>query len=183
MLETDRVCLKPVDEKDLTELLELQWDKDVMKLMNFKPLSMEDQKKWLKSIDNTNMYFSVFENENNQLIGLASLKHIDHFNQRASWGLKLKSSTQKRGIGHEVALILHHFGFSNLNLNKIYGDRIAENIGSIKMCEKLGIREEGRLLNHCFQNGKFRDLTLVGILKEEFYKNNLSNLKKLKLII
>ena len=34
MLETKRLILKPVEESDLKKLLELQWDKDLMKFMN-----------------------------------------------------------------------------------------------------------------------------------------------------
>ncbi len=184
MLETVRFRLKPVEEIDLHELLELQWDRDVMKLMNFKPLSMGDQREWFKSIGKNCLYFSVFEIKENkdQLIGLASLNQIDHFHQRASWGLKLMSGIYGKGIGYEIALILLHFGFSNLNLIKIHGDRVSENIGSVKMCSKLGMREEGRLLKHCFQNGEFKDLTLIGILKEEFYNHNLSELKRIGIL-
>ena len=51
------------------------------------------------------------------------------------------------------------------------------------MCEKIGVREEGLQINHIFQNGKFRNLVLVGILREEFYKKNLNKLINLGLII
>ena len=51
------------------------------------------------------------------------------------------------------------------------------------MCEKIGVREEGILINHIFQNGKFRNLVLVGILREEFYEKNLSALKNLGLVV
>lgn len=184
MLETERLMLKPVEEADLADLLELQWDREIMKLMNFKPLSMDNQKEWLKSLGKNCIYFSVFEKTGGKhtLIGLASLNQIDHFHQRASWGLKLKTGLQGKGIGFEVTLILLHFGFSNLNFIKIHGDRIAENIGSIKMCEKIGVKEEGHLKSHYYQNGKFRDVTLVGILKEEFYKRNTDVLEKLGLM-
>ncbi len=184
MLETQRILLKPVEEVDLGELLELQWDREVMRLMNFKPLSLENQREWFKSIGKNSLFFSIFNKieKKRELIGLASLNQIDHFHQRASWGVKLKTGLQSKGIGYEVSLILLHFGFSYLNLNKIHGDRIAENIGSVEMCKKMGVREEGLLINHYFQNGKFRNVVLVGILREEFYKFNNVKLEELGLI-
>ncbi|MCX6266806.1 MAG: GNAT family protein [Bacteroidetes bacterium] len=184
MLETRRFLLKPVEERDLNDLLELQWDREVIRLMSFKPISYENQKEWLKSIGTSKLFFSVFEknSDNRELVGLASLNQIDNLHQRASWGLKLKANLQSKGIGYEVSLILLHFAFSNLNLVKIHGDRIAENIGSIKLCSKLGFREEGVLIKHYFKNGIHRNLTLVGILKEEFYEHNLEKLRELDLI-
>lgn len=184
MLETKRLLLKPVEESDLLELLELQWDKDLMHYMNFKPLSFENQKEWLKSLGKTNLTFSIFLKEefNTILIGLATLNQIDHIHQRASWGLKLKTNIQSKGLGFESSLILLNFAFSNLNLQKIHGDIIFENFANRRMCEKIGVREEGILINHIYQNGKFRNLVLVGILKEEFYTKNLEKLKNLELI-
>lgn len=184
MLETERVLLKPVEESDLQKLLELQWDKDLMKYMLFKPLSFENQKDWLKSLGKDNLAFSIFfKQENNiELIGVTTLNQINHIHQRASWGMKLKSNIQGKGVGFEASLILLNFGFANLNLMKIHGDIIAENSANRRMCEKLGVREEGLLINHYYQSGRFRNVVLVGILKEEFYNKNSDVLKKLGLM-
>ena len=195
MLETKRILLKPVEEDDLKYLLNLQWDKDVIQLMYFKPLSMKDSHDWLKSLGKTKLYFSVFQkymvksllfderdNLNFELIGLASLNNIDRLHQRASFGIKLKTEVQGQGIGCEAILILLHYAFAHLNMKKIYGDRVKENIGSIKLTEKLGMKEEGYLRQHSYINGAFRDLTLVGILKDEFYAKNNDKLKKLDLL-
>jgi [ribosomal protein S5]-alanine N-acetyltransferase len=187
MLKTERIMLKPVEAGVLDKLLILQWEKETMKLMNFKPLSTQDQAEWFKSlvVDKSKMFFSIYIRENisdyYKIAGLASLK-IDRFNQNASFGIKLTSNAQGKGIGYETALILLHFGFSNMNLLKIHGDRVKENTGSIKLTKKLGMTEEGCLRKHQFINGEFRDLTLVGILKDEFYLTNLAELKRLGII-
>ncbi len=184
MLETERVLLRPVEESDLIDLLELQWDRNLMKYMNFKPLTLENQKDWLKSLGKDNMAFSIFLKTENKidLIGLATLNQINTIHQRASWGMKLKSNIQSKGVGFESSLILINFAFSNLNLMKIHGDIMYDNIANRKMCEKIGVREEGILVDHYYQNGKFRDVVLVGILKEEFYLKNNEILTKLNLI-
>lgn len=184
MLETERLLLKPVEEADLQELLNFQWSKDLMTYMLFKPLSYENQKEWLKSLGKENLAFSIFlKNETGmELIGMTTLNQINHLHQRATWGMKLKPNIQSKGIGFESSLILLHFAFSNLNMVKIHGDIIADNMANRKMCEKIGVREEGLLISHYYQNGIFRDVVLVGILKEEFYRHNSESLKKLGLI-
>jgi diamine N-acetyltransferase len=184
MLETERVLLKPAEESDLKDLLELQWEKDLMKHMIFKPLSIENQMEWFKSLGKENLAFTIFvkSRKNKDLVGLATLNQINHIHQRASWGMKLKSNIQSKGIGFESSLILINFAFSQLNLMKIHADVIAENIVSRKLAEKVGTKEEGFLINHYFQNGKFRNAILYGILKEDFYKKNFEILKKLGLL-
>jgi len=184
MLETERLFLKPVAEEDLQELLEMQWDKSLMRFMNFKPLSMENQREWIKSLGRNNMAFSIFlkKDKESELIGLTTLNQIDHVHQRASWGMKLKANLQSKGIGFEASVVLLHYGFSVLNLHKIHGDIILENIANRRMCEKLGAREEGVLIHHYFQHGRFRDVVLVGILRDEFNEKNNETLQKLGLL-
>lgn len=184
MLETDRLLLKPVEESELVFLLEMQWSQELMKFMIFKPLSLENQKEWFKSLGKENLAFSVYLKNaaQNELIGLATLNHIDHLHQRASWGMKLKSDLQSKGIGFEASLIIINFAFSHLNLVKIHADVIIENNISRRLAEKVGTREEGLLVSHYFQNGKFRDVILYGILKEEFYSKNQMELTRLGLI-
>ena len=130
------------------------------------------------------MAFCIFEKEgeNKNLIGLATLNNIDTLHQRVSWGLKLKTNLQGKGVGQEVSLILLNYGFATLNMQKIYGDILFDNIANRKMCQKLGVTEEGVLRNHYYQNGKFRDVVLVGILKEEFYEINSEKLRLLEIL-
>ena len=66
-LETERLLLKPVEESDLPLLLELQWDKEVVKHMKFSPLSMENQKTWIKSLGKNSLAFTINIKKNNQL--------------------------------------------------------------------------------------------------------------------
>lgn len=186
VLETERICLRSVEEHHLEELLRLQWDREIMKLMNFTPLSMVNQKNWLASLtgSKTSKYFSVFlkDGDSENLIGLITLSQINHLHQRASWGLKIDSSAQGKGVGTETALILLHYGFSYLNMNKMFGDILVDNTPNRKLCAKIGHQEEGVLEEHYFQNGQFRDVVLVGLKRSNFYSVNKERLLKLGVI-
>ena len=185
MLETDRILLKPVEESELNDLLDMQWSQELMKYMIFKPISIENQKEWLKSLGKENLAFSIYLKieDSRELIGIATLNHINQIHQRASWGMKLKSNLQSKGIGYEASLVVINFAFSHLNMMKIHADVIVDNSVSRKLAEKVGTREEGLLVNHYYQNGKFRNVILYGILKEEFYDKNYMELIRLGLIV
>lgn len=178
VLETDRFLLKPVEESDLLDLLELQWDRDVVKFMKFNPLSFDNQKSWFKSLGKNSFAFTILvKNQNREeLIGLCGLNKIDYVNQRASWGMKLKSNIQSKGIGFEASILLIHYAFHYLNLKKIHADYLEENIASEKLTQKIGLRKEGLLINHLYHHGKFKNIVLVGILKDDFYTLNRQKL-------
>lgn len=184
ILETARLLLKPIEEEDLENLLELQWDKDVVQHMKFFPLSMDNQRSWIKSLGRERLAFSMFsKNEGvSEFVGLATLNNIDQVNQRASWGMKLKSGLPGRGIGFEASLMIMHYAFHFLNLVKIHADYIDDNKASEGLVNKIGLRQEGVLVKHLYHRGKFHDLILVGILKEEFYTHNRARLADLGLM-
>ncbi len=184
ILETERLLLKPVEEADLVSLLDLQWDKDVVQHMRFTPLSMDNQSSWLRTLGKDRLAFTVFQKTEGklELIGLATLNNIDSINQRASWGMKLKSYLLGKGIGYEASLMIIHYAFHFLNLIKIHADYIDDNKASEGLVNKIGLRKEGLLVKHLFHRGRFHDLNLVGILKEEFYAKNGDRLASLGLM-
>lgn len=184
VLETERLLLKPVEEADLPILLELQWDKEVVRQMKFNPLSLDDQKAWIKNLGKNSYAFTInYKTEKKiEFIGLSMINHIDHLNQRASWGMKLKSNLQGKGLGFEASLMIINYAFNYLNLKKIHADYLEENISSQKLVDKIGLRKEGLLINHLFHNGAFKNLLLVGILKDEFYNKNKDILGNLGLL-
>lgn len=184
ILETERLLLKPVEEEDLVSLLDLQWDKEVVQHMKFTPLSLDNQRSWIKSLGRDRLAFTMHRKleGKTELIGLATLNNIDGTNQRASWGMKLKAGLPGKGIGFEASLMIIHYAFHFLNLIKIHADYIDDNKASEGLVNKIGLRQEGLLVKHLFHRGRFHDLILVGILKDEFYAKNGDKLTELGLM-
>lgn len=184
ILETERLLLKPVEQDDLDILLDLQWDKDVVKHMKFSPLSMDNQRAWIKTLGKDRYAFTMHQKTDGHLefIGLATLNNVDAISQRASWGMKIKSGLLGKGIGFEASLIIIHYAFYFLNLVKIHADYIDDNKASEGLVRKIGLRQEGLLVKHLFHRGVFHDLILVGMLKEEFYAKNGDKLASLGLM-
>lgn len=182
MLESKRILLRSVEETDLLSLLELQWDADLMRHMIFKPLSLESQKQWFKSLGNERIAFSVFfkQGDTHDLVGLATLNNINFLHQRATWGMKLLKTNQGKGIGYEASVMLLDFAYSHLNINKIQADVIEENTVSCRLADKVGATREGLMCDYYFQMGSFRNAILYGLTREVFYKINGDYLKSLR---
>jgi len=79
--------------------------------------------------------------------------------EKDEWGKK---------YGEEALRLLIEYAFHHLNLHRISSGAVEFNERSIKLHKKLGFQEEGRLRKERFENGKYWDRTLFGLLKEEY---------------
>lgn len=107
--------------------------------------------------------------DSNLLVGMVSLTRIDYVHRNAEYNAMVgERGEQNRGVGTEATRAMVRHGFLDLNLHRIYVSILSQNIGSIRMCEKAGFREEGRARDGAFKNGQYHDLVLMGVLRPEW---------------
>lgn len=171
VLESERLLIKPVEERDLPGLLELRWDADVMRYLIHEAINEKEQNDWFKSLNTKkNLALSIFLKKDGALtlVGTVGLYEIDTRHQRAVWRIRLTPAVQGMGIGFEATRMTLEYGFRTMNLHKITSNSMAENAAIIKMTHKLGFQNEGILRSHYYFNGRFRDAIMFGMLKDEF---------------
>jgi len=106
--------------------------------------------------------------DSGQLVGMVSLTRIDYLHRNAEYNAMVgERDSQNRGIGTAATRAMVRHGFLDLNLHRIYVSILRDNVGSIRMCEKAGFREEGTIREGAYKNGKYHDLVLMGVLKSE----------------
>jgi diamine N-acetyltransferase len=133
------------------------------------------QEKWFErySEDNTQTSFAIIENNTNVFIGTIGLSQIDHYHQRAEMGTMIGNKKYwGKGYGSDSTKLLLSYAFNSLNLKKVYCNITSDNIASIKKNEKVGFKIEGTLRKHTFNNGTFKDVIVMGMLKEDYFNNN-----------
>ena len=78
----------------------------------------------------------------------------------------------QQGYGTEIGSALLEFGFVTLNSRRIIAECNAENIGSWRIMEKIGMRREGRFLDamppHKKSDREYNDALLYAILRREW---------------
>jgi RimJ/RimL family protein N-acetyltransferase len=79
--------------------------------------------------------------------------------EKAAWG---------KGYATEAVRLMTRFAFDELNLEKLCGEAIADNVGSIRAMEKAGYAQYGRARKHFYQNGHWSDTWFGEILREEW---------------
>ena len=85
-----------------------------------------------------------------------------------------------KNIATEATHLLLKYAFEELNLNKVSGSVVVDNIGSWKVAEKIGFKYEGTLKEHKYIDGKYRDEKCYGYLKSDWFKNKANKMNEEK---
>jgi len=135
------------------------------------PYTLEDELKFYESIsaNNDTYTFAIEAKEDEELIGGCGINAIDWKNSTATVGIFIgKEGFLSKGYGTDAMKILINFIFNEMNINKIKLDVYSFNVRAINCYEKLGFKKEGTLRNEIFREGKYHDILVYGMFKDEF---------------
>lgn len=89
------------------------------------------------------------------------------FNQ-AELGYWIGKPFWNRGYATEAAIAVIRFGFASLDLNRIASRHFSRNPASGRVMQKAGLRHEGTARQSMIKWGKYEDLQLYAILREDW---------------
>lgn len=142
---------------------------------NKRLVSLDREKKWVEDIatgnDDKRIYFAICERDNDEIIGYTSISEIDHHNKNCFWsGIKLDPKFSGKGYGTQAGLLVLDYVFYQLNMERCYGACLEKHIVAKKMMEKIGYIVEGKKRHAVFKDGKYHNIFILSILKDEFIK-------------
>ena len=105
-------------------------------------------------------------------VGLVELVEIDHVHRRAEFQIIIAPDHQGKGIAFKAARLAMEYGFSVLNLYKIYLIVDRENHKAMHIYQKLGFEVEGELKHEFFINGQYRDVIRMCLFQHDFLSAN-----------
>jgi ribosomal-protein-alanine N-acetyltransferase len=113
--------------------------------------------------------FVVARRDTDQPVGHVGLYEIDHRIRKAEFAILLGDrSVWGRGLGRELTQFALRYGFLELNLNRISLDVLESNERAIRLYRALGFKDEGRLRQAQYKNGRYLDVVLMAMLREEW---------------
>lgn len=105
---------------------------------------------------------------NGQLIGNCGIRLRSAEACEADIGCELDPHHWGKGYATEAVSAILHLGFAQFGLHRISAHCVADNIGSQRVLEKIGMRLEGRLReNECYRD-RYWDTLLYAILEDEW---------------
>jgi RimJ/RimL family protein N-acetyltransferase len=169
------IRLRAIEDTDLERFVEWFNDPEVTHhLMRFLPMSMRLEKQWfekLQELEEEARPLALDAREGDQWvhIGSCGLHAIDWRSRKAELGIAVGDKRYwDRGFGSDAVRTLLHHGFETLNLHRIYLYVFEDNERAIKVYLRQGFQEEGRLREHSYRVGSYRDLIVMGILRREW---------------
>lgn len=169
-----KVILRAIEEDDLELLRDMVNDSEIENLVVgwSIPVSKQAQKNWFdRSKNDHNNIRVIIEDKENGSVGMANIVNIDWKNRVAFHGIKISSKASRgKGIGTDAVMAIMRYAFDELQLNRLDGAIIDYNIPSKKLYSKCGWKDEGVKRKYIYKNGKYHDLIILGILKEEYYE-------------
>lgn len=175
ILQAERVMLRPFQLSDASEVQRLAGDFAIADTTANIPHPYPDgaAEQWIQSYssrfaEGREVVFAIIIREENLLGGAIGLHQIDTENERAEMGYWIGVPFWGRGYCTEAAAAVITFGFTQLQLQRIFACHFKRNPASGRVMAKNGMKWEGCLRQHLKRRGRFEDLDYYGILREEW---------------
>ena len=171
-----RISLHGLSSKDLEENAPYyDWLNDLsLDIFTERSYFPNNMKRFLSYYDlscenSTLILLGIYDNELGKHIGNLTFQEIDWINRRAFIAYMLgDKSFGGKGIITDAVLMAMYYGFKKLNFERIHGGVAGDHIASKRICEKVGLIEEGTMRGHLLRGDKRYDINIVGALRDEW---------------
>lgn len=175
-LETPRLVLREFVFEDWVATQRYETDPDVVRYQSFDVMDASQSKDYIrkcieeaKSPSRRTYDLAMTLKPSDEVVGRIGL-HL----ARPEWaeGLLwyvLRQDCWNQGLMTEAASAMLQFGFDRLALRRVVADTDPANIGSIRVLQKLGFRQEGHFIQNQWIKGRWVDTLSFAILAEEFH--------------
>jgi RimJ/RimL family protein N-acetyltransferase len=110
----------------------------------------------------------VIENREKEVVGDITTHYCNPRNGSFSWGITIKQEHRLKGYASEALLLVMRYYFQELRYQKVTVTIYSFNEASVRLHERLGFQQEGRIRRTVFTRGQFFDELIYGLTKEEF---------------
>lgn len=171
----DRIILREYREDDLPYMRKWVNDPNIIKNLSnifLYPHTLNETENFLNAIleGTSNIKgFIIAHKDTEEYIGQIDLVKVDWINRIGTLGIVIGNQEKLgKGYGTEAIKLLQDFAFNRLNLHKLELEVRDYNERAIRCYKKCGFKEEGRIRENHFINGKYTDTLCMGILKREY---------------
>ncbi len=173
MLEGTLVRLRAMEPEDLEATYKWVNDGEVtLWLTSLRyPVSRKAEQQWIDD-GPANSFGGVrlaIETNDGKHIGGINLHRVNPEDRMAGLGIMIGEKDHwSNGYGTDAIKTLLSFAFDEMNLHRVWLHVFADNERAIGCYQKCGFREEGRLRQEVYQDGRYYDVVVMGVLGTEF---------------
>ena len=166
--------LRELERKDLTIINSWRNDYELIEQLGapFRYINLEVDQKWFDcymSNRGNQVRCAIVEENKDDILGLVSLVSVNQMNQSAELHIMIgDKENQGKGIGSFAVKEMLNHAFFNMNLNRVELTVIENNKRAIHLYEKNGFVYEGRKRKARYKGGKFMDMLMYAVLRDDF---------------
>ena len=173
------VSFRTFEETDIDSFYHWRNDDELTKMSVglSRKISKDEIAKWVRSKIPHNPYevfWAICTNDEQQrLIGYVSLSKIHYVNSSAQFGgIMIGDPKYQGGVAWiQTYQFVLEYVFERLGLNRLGGRAITEHPQTITMMEALFFEKEGVERQAVFKNGRFYDIQVHSLLKNEYFQH------------
>lgn len=172
-VQTKNYILREIESSDIENIYKGLSNPDITEFYDVHFHNVEETKEqmaWYDSLvkNETGIWWGVYDKNDDQFCGAGGFNNLSKKNKKAEIGFWLLKEFWGKGIMKEVMLRLFDEGFSKLELNRIEGYVVSENIKCKNALTKTNFTYEGTMREYEFRNGEKVNMDIYSILKSEW---------------
>jgi RimJ/RimL family protein N-acetyltransferase len=168
----EKVYLRPLEKGDAPIIVPWFNDPEVTRtLLAFRPLNRRAEEEFIEKANQNEheLVLGIIVKSNDRLIGGTGFHNIDFRNRHASFGIAIGEKAEwGKGYGTEATCLMVQHAFQTLNLNRVWLHVYEYNERGLRAYEGVGFKKEGRLRQEHFREGRYWDIIVMGILREDW---------------
>ncbi|NLO11369.1 MAG: GNAT family N-acetyltransferase [Candidatus Cloacimonetes bacterium] len=132
-----------------------------------------NEKKWLEDriFDRNSVSCVTCLKETGEAIGCVFINSIDLLNKNGVSGCFIGEKQHwSKGYATDALILMLKHVFYDKGLERVWAGVFEENTASLRMAEKCGYKVEGLMRKGAFVDGEFKNIVIVGVLREDFEK-------------
>lgn len=138
-------------------------------------VSKETEKRWVEQAIQKHergeiLRFAICEKETEEMLGLLSVTEIDNHNRSFRTGSIVSPVSRGKGLIGKGRELVFRYMFDEIGMERVWAIVLDDNISNQGALEKFGYIKEGVMRRAAFKKGKYRDLFVYSMLKEEFHE-------------
>lgn len=173
MVRYENIGFRAVEKNDLDLLRSEHNDEStLLKLGDPFIVSELQQLQWWENIskNKNNTVYCIFLEREDNVIGVWRLQNLDATNRCVEVGIDIFKSFRGKGFSKKSFYMIFKYLFDNLNIHTIYSKVGSYNNVTLDMCEKVGFKITGRIVESLFRTGKYWDNLILCITVDDYRK-------------
>ena len=174
VLDTPRLTLRPLTMRDAQDIYDYSRDPEVARHVLWDAhRSLADSRAYLRFIlrqyrDGVPSSYGIVLKATGRVVGTIGFMWYSEENHSVEVGYSLARSLWNQGLMTEALKAVMRLSFEELQVHRVEAQHETSNPASGRVMLKCGMRHEGTLRGRIYNKGRFVDVELYAILREDW---------------